>query len=199
MAVDFKSSQTAKNLLKAFAGESQARNRYTFYANIARQEGLNYAAEVFEEIAEQEKKHAEIFFNHLVYGLGKTNVKIDAEYPVCLGNTETNLQCAIEGENFEWSVLYPEFAKIAEDEGFPEVARSFRTIATIEKYHEARYKKLLDDVKIRAAIEKKKAESKPKYYRCKVCGYVVEGEPPDICPVCGASKEYFEPLWELEV
>jgi rubrerythrin len=139
MAKSIKGSKSEANLLKAFAGESQARNRYTFFASAARKEGLEQIANLFLETAENEKEHAKVFFKHLEGG----DLEITASYPAgAIKDAKANLQAAADGEKMEWSTLYPEFAKIARDEGYPEVAQSFEQVAKVEKFHEARYRKL---------------------------------------------------------
>src|SRR5512136_444787 len=138
MAKSVKGTKTEQNLLKAFAGESQARNRYTYFASAARKEGFEQIANIFAETAENEKEHAKVFFKHLEGGA----VEITAMYPAgVIGDTKANLEAAAAGEKEEWTALYPGFAKTAKDEGFPEVARSFEQIAKVESFHEARYRK----------------------------------------------------------
>ena len=183
-----KGTQTEKNLLAAFAGESQARNRYTYFAGKAKKEGYEQIAAIFQETADNEKEHAEIFFKHLEGGM----VEITAEYPAgVIGTTKENLKEAADGEKMEWGTLYPNFANIAEEEGFQDVALSFRSIANVESYHERRYRKLLDN------IEKNKVfkRSKPVKWKCRNCGYIHEGiAPPKICPACQHPQSYYE-LW----
>ncbi len=188
-----KGTKTLENLMKAFAGESQARNRYTFYAERALEEGYDQIAELFLETADNEKIHAEIFFNHLRDGLeGETfpcPVDISATYPVAIGDTLDNLKAAAMGENEEWDKLYPEFAKIAEEEGFKEVAVSFKMIAKVEAKHEDRYLKLAKNVE-EEKVFKKDAKVE---WKCRICGYIHEGEgAPKICPVCKVEQDYFE-------
>ncbi len=142
-----KGTRTAENLLKAFAGESQARMRYTFYAKTAGKEGYRQIEELFLETAENERMHAKLYYKHLVAAMNGEMQEIQASYPVALDTTVKNLEYAAGGEHDEWSVLYPGFADIADEEGFPEVARTFRAISLVEKRHEARYRKLLDNVK----------------------------------------------------
>jgi rubrerythrin len=181
-----KGSITEKNLLKAFAGESQARNRYTFFAGIARKEGYEQIANIFTETAGNEKEHAEIFFSYLEGG----DVEITASYPAGkISDTRENLEAAAEGEKMEWGTLYPEFEKIAREEGFPEVAYSFKEIAEVEKFHERRYRKL---EKIIAAGEVFKKKTVVKWH-CTNCGYIHEGtEAPKVCPACKHSQAYYE-------
>ena len=183
-----KGTQTEKNLLAAFAGESQARNRYTFFASKAKKEGYEQISAFFKESADNEKEHAEIFFKHLQGG----EVEILASYPAgVIGTTEENLLAAAEGEKMEWGTLYPDFAKTAIEEGFPMVAHSFREIGGVEAYHEKRYRKLLENVKKKQVFKKDKVVK----WKCRNCGYVHEGtESPDLCPACQHPKSYYE-LW----
>lgn len=183
-----KGTQTEKNLLAAFAGESQARNRYTFFASKAKKEGYEQISAFFKESADNEKEHAEIFFKHLQGG----EVEIIAGYPAgVIGTTEENLLAAAEGEKMEWGTLYPDFAKKAMEEGFPMVAHSFREIGEVEAYHEKRYRMLLENVKKKQVFKKDKVVK----WKCRNCGYVHEGiEAPDVCPVCQHPKSYYE-LW----
>lgn len=142
--MDFKGSKTEKNLLAAFAGESQARSRYNFFASIARKEGYEQIAAIFEETADNEKEHAKLFFKHLKGGL----VELKATYPAgVIASTAENLKEAAEGEKMEWGTIYPQFAEVAEQEGFTEVANTFRMVAKVEAYHERRYLKLLENIK----------------------------------------------------
>ena len=186
--MDFKGSQTEKNLLAAFAGESQARTRYTFFASQAKKEGYEQICAIFEETSENEKEHAKLFFKHLKGGMAE----ITASYPAgVIGTTVENLKAAAAGEKLEWGTLYPNFGDVAEQEGFPEVARTFRAIANVEAYHERRYNKLLANVQS-GKVFKKDALIK---WKCRNCGYVFEGtEAPDKCPVCDHPKAYFE-VW----
>jgi rubrerythrin len=181
-----KGTKTEKNLLAAFAGESQARNRYTYAAGVARKEGLLQIAELFTETAENEKEHAKRFFKFLEGGM----VEITASYPAgVIGTTADNLKAAAEGENEEWTKLYPAFAKIAKEEGFPEVAAAFTMIAKVEKEHETRYRKLLDNLQGKKVF----AKEEPTRWKCRNCGYVHEGpEAPGKCPACLHPQEYFE-------
>ena len=186
--MDFKGSQTEKNLLAAFAGESQARNRYTFFASQARKEGLDQIAAIFQETAENEKEHAELYFKHLKGG----EVEIVASYPAgVIATTAVNLQAAANGENMEWTKLYPHFGDIAEQEGFSAAANTFRQIAKVEAYHERRYLKLLENVNSSMVFKK----ATPTKWKCRICGYVHEGiEAPGACPVCMHARSYFE-VW----
>lgn len=184
-----KGSRTAENLLKAFAGESQARMRYTFYAKTAGKEGFKQIEEIFLETAENERMHAKLFYKHLVAQLNGETVNIQAAYPVALDTTVKNLEYAANGENEEWSSLYTGFASIADEEGFTDVARTFRGIATVEKRHETRYRKLLENVKRKQVFCKEKKV----FWKCRVCGQIIEAsKAPDKCPVCDHPQEYFE-------
>jgi rubrerythrin len=185
-----KGTRTEKNLLKAFAGESQARNRYTFFASVAKKEGYEQIAGVFLETAGNEKEHAEVFFKYLEGG----DVEITAEYPAGkIGNTAENLLLAAEGEKLEWGTLYPDFEKVAKEEGFEDVAESFEEIAEVEEQHEKRYRKLLENVK-NGTVFKRDKEVK---WKCRNCGYVHHGkETPVICPACKHPQSYYELLAE---
>lgn len=190
MQTSIKGTRTEQNLLKAFAGESQARNRYTYFAKIADKEGYKQIAAFFLETAEQERMHAKRFFKFLEGGM----VEITAQYPAgSLGNTLDNLKASAEGEHEEWSLLYPEFAAIAEEEGFKQVAVAFKTIANAEAQHEKRFKKLYQNI-----VEGKvfSREEKTKWH-CRKCGYVYEGTKAlDNCPACLHPQAYFEILQE---
>ncbi|HOZ45524.1 MAG TPA: rubrerythrin family protein [Candidatus Hydrogenedentes bacterium] len=183
-------SRTERNLLIAFAGESQARNRYDFYAAKARKEGYVQIADIFEETAEQERSHAKQFFGFLVGG----TVEIQAPFPAgVVGKTVQNLRAAIAGEHEEWSMLYPGFAKIAEEEGFDVVAKKFRAIMVAEKQHEKRYLGLLRNLDEGTVFKK----PEPTVWRCRKCGYLHEGtEAPEFCPACAHPQAYFEILAE---
>jgi rubrerythrin len=185
-----KGTQTEKNLLTAFAGESQARNRYVFFASVAKREGYEQISNIFTETAANEKEHAEVFFKYLEGG----DVEITAAYPAgVIGDTQANLKAAADGEKLEWSVLYKDAASIAAQEGFSEIATSFKEIAEVEEFHEKRYRKLLDNV-TKGEVFKKKATVK---WHCTNCGYIHEGpEAPDVCPACKHSKAYYELLAE---
>jgi rubrerythrin len=187
-----KGTKTAENLLKAFAGESQARNRYTFYASVADKEGYKQIKNLFIETADNEKEHAKRFYKFLVAGLDgelPTAIEITADFPVALGTTLENLKAAAAGENEEWSDLYPAFAKVADEEGFPEIAVAFRMIAKVEQHHEERYKKLADNVANGLVFKK----SEKVVWKCGNCGYIHEGaEAPDKCPACAHPQSYFE-------
>jgi len=186
--MEFKGSKTEKHLLEAFAGESQARTRYTFFASAARKEGYEQIAAIFEETSDNEKEHAKLFFKHLQGGM----VEITAAYPAgVIASTAENLKAAAEGEKLEWGTLYPNFAEVAEEEGFSDIARTFRAIAKVEAYHERRYLKLLENV-TKGKVFKK---DKPIKWKCRNCGFVFEGaEAPEKCPVCSHPRSYFE-VW----
>ena len=185
-----KGTQTEKNLLKAFAGESQARNRYSYFASEARKEGFEQISWIFTDTADNEKEHAKRFFSFLEGG----DVEITATYPGgVIGKTKENLKEAAAGENLEWGTLYPDFAEVAEKEGFSEIAAVFREIAKVEKAHEARYVKLLKNVETGQVFKK----NKPVQWHCRNCGYVFEGEEaPEKCPACAHERAYYEILAE---
>lgn len=188
--MELKASKTEQNLLKAFAGESQARNRYTYFASVAKKAGYEQISAIFLETADNEKEHAEIFFKHLQGG----DIEITASYPAGkIMTTQENLLASAEGEKLEWSTLYPEFEKIAREEGFEEIANSFKEITEVEEQHEKRYRKLLENIKTKQVFKK---ESVVKW-KCRNCGYVHEGkEAPDECPACKHSQAYYELLSE---
>jgi rubrerythrin len=188
--MEFKGSKTEKNLLAAFAGESQARNRYTYFASAARKEGYEQISAIFLETAENEKEHAKLFFKLLKGG----ETEIVASYPAgIIGSSADNLKAAADGENFEWTKLYQNFADIAKKEGFPEVYETFANVAKVEKFHETRYLGLLKNVKEGKVFKK---DSSVKWH-CRNCGYVFEGkEVPDQCPVCKHPRAHFEVLAE---
>ena len=181
-----KGTKTEQNLLKAFAGESQARMRYNYFAKQAKKEGLEQIAGIFEETAENEKEHAKRFFKFLEGGM----VEITASYPAGkIGTTLENLKASAEGENEEWTELYPEFAKIAEEEGFKEVAIAFKMIATVEKAHEERYSTLYNKLEEGKVFEK----GDKIVWKCRNCGYLHEGtKAPKMCPACLHPQSYFE-------
>jgi len=181
-----KGTKTEQNLLKAFAGESQARMRYNYFAKQAKKEGLEQISALFEETAENERSHAKQFFRYLEGGM----VEITASYPAgVIGNTMENLKAAADGENEEWTELYPTFAKIAEEEGFKNIAATFKMIAKIEKAHEARYRKLYQNLEDGKVFKK---EGKV-IWKCRVCGFLHESEKaPKECPVCNHPQAYFE-------
>ena len=172
--MELKGSQTEKNLQTAFAGESQARNKYTYFASKAKKDGYEQIAAIFEETANNEKEHAKMWFKLLNGGIG---------------TTEENLKAAAEGENYEWTDMYEGFAKTAEEEGFKELAAKFRMVAAIEKRHEERYRALLKNVETAAVFEK----SEVKVWECRNCGHIVVGtKAPEVCPVCSHPQSYFE-------
>lgn len=169
----YSGTQTEKNLQAAFAGESQARNKYTYFASKAKKEGYEQIADIFLKTADNEKEHAKMWFKELSG----------------IGNTAENLVQAANGENFEWTDMYEDFAKTAEKEGFPELAAKFRGVAAIEKHHEERYRALLKNIETAAVF----AKSSVKVWECRNCGHIVVGEKaPDECPVCAHPQAYFE-------
>ncbi len=186
---DLKGSKTAENLMKAFAGESQARTRYTYYSSIAKKEGFVQISNIFAETAENEKEHAKRFYKFLVACLNEEMVSINAAYPVAMGDTKLNLLAAAAGENEEWSELYPQFADVADAEGYPEVAAVFRKISEVEKRHEARYRKLAANIE--AGLVFKRPETHE--WKCNNCGYIHTGpNAPEMCPACAHPKDHFE-------
>ncbi|MBM3311955.1 MAG: rubrerythrin family protein [Candidatus Aminicenantes bacterium] len=186
MPKSIKGSQTEKNLLAAFAGESQARNRYTYFAGAAKKAGLEQVAAIFLETADNEKEHAKRFFKFLEGG----EVEITASYPAgTIGDTAHNLKAAADGEKMEWTTIYKDFAGTAEKEGYPEVAAAFKSIAKIELEHEKRYRALLDNVESGRVFKKGKAVR----WICRNCGYVHEGsDAPQMCPACQHPQAFFE-------
>jgi rubrerythrin len=186
MEKSIKGSKTEQNLLKAFAGESQARNRYEFFVKVAKTEGYEQIAAIFQLTADQEKQHAKRFFKFLEGG----EVEITATYPAGkIGTTAENLKAAAMGENEEWTILYPEFAKIAEEEGFPKIASAFKMIAKVEAEHEKRYNKLLKNLTDDSVFKKGEKVK----WSCRNCGYVHEGEKAlENCPACEHPKAFFE-------
>ena len=185
-----KGTKTEQNLLAAFAGESQARNRYTYFASAAKKEGYEQISAIFLETADNEKEHAKRFFKFLEGG----DAEITAVYPAgIIGDTATNLEEAADGENLEWTKLYSDFEKIARDEGFEEIAEQFKEIAEVEEQHEKRYRKLLKNVKDRKVFKREKSVK----WHCRNCGYVHEGaEAPEICPACKHPQSDYELLCE---
>lgn len=187
-----KGTETAKNLLKSFAGESQARNRYTFYASVADKEGYKQIKNFFIETADNEKEHGKRFYKFLLEGLADelpTDIEITATYPVAQGTTLDNLKAAACGENEEWSELYPTFADIADKEGFPEIATAYRMIAAAEKRHETRFVKLANNIEQDCVFQR---DGKV-FWKCGNCGYIHEGKSaPEKCPACVHPKSYFE-------
>ena len=173
MSNKYVGTKTEKNLEAAFAGESQARNKYTYFASVAKKEGYEQIAELFSKTADNEKEHAKLWFKELNG----------------IGSTADNLKHAAEGENYEWTDMYEEFAKTAEEEGFAELAMKFRLVAAIEKRHEERYRALLNNVETAAVFEK----SEVKVWECRNCGHIVIGvKAPEVCPTCAHPKSYFE-------
>jgi len=185
-----KGSETEKNLLKAFAGESQARNRYTYFASVAKNQGYEQISAIFLETADNEKEHAKVFFKYLEGG----DTEIQATYPAGkIGTTAENLLAAAEGEKMEWSALYPDFEKTARKEGFDEIANSFKEIAEVEEQHEKRYRKLLSNVEKEKVFKKDKTVK----WKCRNCGYVHEGpDAPKVCPACKHPQAHYEILAE---
>ena len=173
MATQYSGTQTEKNLMEAFAGESQARNKYTYFASKAKKEGYEQIAAIFQQTADNEKEHAKLWFKELNG----------------IGDTAQNLEAAADGENYEWTDMYEGFAKTAEEEGFPVLAAKFRLVAAIEKRHEERYRALLKNVETAAVC----AKSEVKVWECRNCGHIVVGEKaPEICPTCAHPQAYFE-------
>lgn len=189
MAKSLKGSRTANNLLTAFAGESQATMRYTYYAKTAKKEGYNQIRAIFEETARNEKEHAKRFYKFLAADLEGEQLKVEWNFPVNLADTASNLLAAAEGEHEEFVEMYPDYADIAEEEGYNMVAKAFREIALVESRHENRFRKLLQNIKDNTVF---KRES-PTLWKCDNCGYVYEGEEaPIVCPACLHKQEYFE-------
>lgn len=190
MGKSIRGTETEKNLLAAFAGEAQARNRYTYFASAARKEGLEQIANIFIETAENEREHAKVFFKYLEGG----DVEITAAYPAgMIKDTKSNLEAAAAGENMEWIAIYQDFARTAKDEGFSEVARSFEQIAKVERFHEARYRKLINNIASGEVFRKKDTVK----WHCINCGYVIEGkEAPGECPACKHPQPFYEVLAE---
>lgn len=187
-----KGTKTAENLLKSFAGESQARNRYNYYASIADKEGYKQVKNIFNETADNEKEHAKRFFKFLVQGFEgelPTAIDIEASYPVAMAGTLDNLKAAASGENEEWSELYPTFADVAEQEGFNEIAKVYRNIAAAEERHEIRYNKLIQNMENNRVFSRDNTV----LWKCGNCGYVHEGpEAPEECPACAHPQAHFE-------
>ena len=171
--MDLKGTKTEQNLMTAFAGESQARNKYTYFASVAKKEGYEQISALFLKTADNEKEHAKLWFKELGG----------------LGNTSENLLSAAEGENYEWTDMYAEFARVADEEGFSELAAKFRLVAAIEKEHEERYRALLKNVETKQVFEK----SEVKVWECRNCGHIVVGtKAPEVCPTCAHPQSYFE-------
>jgi len=184
--MELKGSNTEKNLLASFAGESQARNRYTYFASVARKAGFEQISAIFLETAENEKEHAKKFFKFLKGG----EVEITASYPAgVIGDTAANLEASASGENIEWTKLYPEAEKVAREEGFSEAADIFKEIAEVEKQHEKRYRKLLKNIKEGTVFKKDNVVE----WKCRNCGYIHKGkEAPEKCPACAHPQSFFE-------
>lgn len=185
-----KGSRTAENLMKSFAGECQARTRYTYYSSIAKKEGYVQISNIFMETAEQEKEHAKRFYKFLKEDFADEAIEIQASYPVSFHQeTNKNLKAAAAGENEEWTDLYPTFAKVADEEGYPEIAVVYRRIIEVERFHENRYKKLLENIENGTVFKKDKVV----LWKCNNCGYIYEGEEaPLACPACAHPQGYFE-------
>ena len=171
--MELRGSKTEKNLMEAFAGESQARNKYTYFASVAKKEGFEQISEIFQKTADNEKEHAKMWFKELKG----------------IGDTKQNLKAAADGENYEWTDMYEQFAKDAEEEGFTALAAKFRMVAAIEKSHEERYRALLNNIEMQQVFEK----SEEKMWECRNCGHLVIGKKaPEVCPVCNHPQSYFE-------
>ena len=183
-------TKTAENLMKSFAGESQARTRYTYYASVARKQGYVQIANIFMETAEQEKEHAKRFYKFLKDDFAGEAIEINAGYPVDLyDDTAKNLRAAAKGEHEEWSHDYPEFARVAREEGFPAIAVAYERITEVENRHERRYNKLLKNIEEGKVFKK----DEPVLWKCNNCGYIFEGEEaPQVCPACLHPQGYFE-------
>lgn len=186
--MSLKGTRTEKNLLAAFAGESQARNRYTFYASAARNEGYEQISALFLETADNEKEHAKRFFKFLEGG----EVEVTGSFPAgVIGTTADNLRAAADGEKMEWGTIYPDFAEVADAEGLSEIASVFRHIASVEKHHEERYRRLARNI-ASGKVFKKDA---PTSWKCRNCGYIHEGaEAPETCPACNHPRAFYEVL-----
>ena len=177
MANKYSGTQTEKNLMEAFSGESQARNKYTYFASVAKKQGFEQIAALFLKTADNEKEHAKMWFKELEG----------------IGDTAENLKAAAEGENYEWTDMYEGFAKTAEEEGFVELAARFRLVAAVEKHHEERYRALLKNVETLSVFEK----SDVKVWKCRNCGHIIVGtKAPEVCPTCNHPQSYFEVLAE---
>lgn len=187
---ELKGSKTEQNLLKAFAGESQARNRYTFFASVAKKEGLVQMSYIFEETANQEKEHAKRFFKYLQGGM----VTVTETFPAgVISTTLENLKAAADGEHEEWTHAYPEFARIAREDGFDDIARTFEMVSVAEKQHEKRYRDLYNNLVAGKVFKKDDVV----IWRCLNCGFIHEGkEAPEVCPACNHPQAYFEVLGE---
>lgn len=182
-------TKTAENLMKSFAGECQARTRYTYYSSQAKKEGFIQISNIFLETAENEKEHAKLFLKQLNVDMPGEAVEITASFPVALGNTKANLAYAASGENEEWTFLYSSFAKTAHEEGFENIEKLFTEVSEVERWHEVRYKKLLSNLN-NDSIFTKETEV---LWKCSNCGYIYEGKSaPEVCPACAHPQGYFE-------
>lgn len=182
-------TKTAECLARAFAGESQARNRYTFYSEAAHKEGYADISKIFKDIADNEKAHAKVFFNLLIQGGASGNIKVDGGYPADIGKTVDNLKFAAEGEYEEWTDAYPSFAAIAKEEGFTEVENAFNLVITVEKQHHKIYEELHEKMNNNALYK----STEKQYWECGNCGYIYEGtEVPAKCPLCNYPQGYFK-------
>ena len=193
MAKSLKGTQTLVNLMTSFAGESQARTRYTFFSSVAKKEGFEEISAIFMETAENEKEHAKIFYKYVAEKMEGEEFPVATEitgtFPCIMSNTYDNLMAAAAGENEEWTEAYPKFAEIAEQEGFNDIAASFRLIAKVEKEHEERYRRLANDVKNGTVFKKEEIVA----WKCRNCGFIFEGkEAPKLCPACKHPQAYFE-------
>lgn len=185
----FKESKTYQNLINSFAGESQARNRYSFYAEVAEKEGLLHVAAIFRETADNEGEHAKVFYDHIIKKVGAGVIHVDSDYPASVGSTAENLEAAAAGEHEEFTMLYKEAAQVAAEEGFDDIAESFTEIGEVEERHYERYMALFKLVSAKSYF---KREHKV-YWKCRNCGYVHEGEEaPKTCPACKHAQKYFE-------
>lgn len=188
-----KGTRTAANLMQSFAGESQARMRYTYYASQAKKDGYVQIQNIFLETAQNEEEHAKRFFKFLSESLEGEKVEIGADFPVALGDTKSNLLAAAEGENEEWEELYPKFADIAEEEGFDDIAYVWREIAEAEERHEIRYRKLIENIENNRVFKKDEVVE----WKCNNCGYIhTSRAAPDVCPACDHETEHFEVFCE---
>ena len=184
-----KGTKTSENLMKAFAGESQARNRYTYYASVAKEQNYVQISNIFNESAENEKEHAKRFYDFLLNDINGEILNIQATFPVALWDTKINLLAAAEGEKEEWAEIYPSFAAVAEEEGFPEIACIFREVAEVERRHEARFQKLYTNLVSGLVFRKDNIVE----WKCNNCGYVHKGKSaPSTCPACAFPQNYFE-------
>jgi len=184
-----KETKTSENLMKAFAGESQARNRYTYYASVAQKENYVQIANIFTETAENEKEHAKRFYEFLLNDMNGETITIQGTFPIALWDTKINLLAAAEGEKEEWHEIYASFADVAEEEGFPEIACIFREVAEVERYHETRFRKLYKNLVSGEVFKKDNIVE----WKCNNCGYVHKGKSaPSTCPACEYPQSYFE-------